>query len=73
MGQNVLLVWIAAVANGNGPASIKMLNYLIENMKTLIVYFRKFLLLIVSELVNRLFKKDRSLQECTVTDDILFV
>ncbi len=28
--------------SGNGPASIKMLNYLIENMKTLIVYFRKF-------------------------------
>ncbi|HEY4194007.1 MAG TPA: hypothetical protein VGM63_00610 [Mucilaginibacter sp.] len=41
-------------------------------MKTLIVYLKKFLL-IVSGLVNKLFKKDRSLQECTVTDVILFV
>jgi hypothetical protein len=47
-----------------------MLNW--KNMKTLIVYLRKFLL-IVSGLVNKLFKKDRSLKECMVTDDILFV
>jgi hypothetical protein len=41
-------------------------------MKTLFVYLKKFFL-VVWVMVNKLFKKDRSLQECMVTDDILFV
>jgi hypothetical protein len=41
-------------------------------MKRLIVYFKRFFL-IVSVFINKLFKKNRSLQRRVVTEDILFV
>jgi len=53
-------------------AAAKLHTKVIINMKKLIVYLKK-LLLLIQVFINKLFKKNRSLQIYTATEDTLFL